>query len=66
MSHSIDEATSQSAAFYLDQARDQIRLAELSELPARVTIHLDAAKRWIQIAQVARRVETSRRKSIDR
>jgi hypothetical protein len=66
LSQSIDEASSQSAAFYLGQARDQIRLAELSDLPGRVAIHLNAAKRWMQMAQVARRVEQARRRSVER
>lgn len=57
MSHSHQKTSSETVAFYLDQARDQIRLAESTSLPARFRIHAAAAERWMQMAELAHRVE---------
>jgi len=45
------------AEFCIEQARAQLRLAELSDLPARIKIHATAADRWIRLAERAKRLE---------
>ena len=55
---SSDLTISQSdAEFCIEQARDQLRLAELADLPARIKIHATAADRWIRLAERAKRIE---------
>lgn len=43
--------------FCTEQAQEQLRLAELTELSSRRAIHATAAQRWIRLAERARRVE---------
>ena len=59
-----EETTSASSSFYLRQAREQIRLAEEADLPSRFDIHFTAAERWMCMAELALRVEKSRREPL--
>ena len=45
------------SAAYIQRARDAMRLAEETKLPARARIHLQAAERWTMLAERARRME---------
>lgn len=46
--------------FSIEQAREQLRLAELEHLPSRRRVHLTAAQHWIRLAERARRVQKGR------
>jgi hypothetical protein len=53
----LSEGRRQGSAFYVDRARESLQLAEREILHAKRVVHLRAAEKWIQFAELARRVE---------
>ena len=53
---------SDSSAFCLARAREQLRCAQAEPLVSRKRVHIVAANQWLRLAETARRVERRARR----
>lgn len=47
----------ENSAAYLSRAKESMRMAEETNLRQRALVHLQAADRWLKLAERARRIE---------